>query len=77
LPDKDSKDDLAGAKKRVSDSLLPLDFISGVGIQGSGLTVYLARALAPAEERRVKKILNTEASGKPVEFIETGEFKAN
>jgi hypothetical protein len=77
LPDKDSKDDLAGAKKRVSDHLLPLDFISGVGTQGSGLTVYLTRALAPAEEQKVKKILDTEASGKPVEFVKTGEFKAN
>ncbi|HEV7602817.1 MAG TPA: hypothetical protein VGO49_21500 [Bradyrhizobium sp.] len=77
MPDKDSKDDLAGAKKRVSDRLLPLDFISGVGIQGSGLTVYLTRAIAPDEEQKVKKILDSEASGKPVEFIKTGKFKAN
>jgi hypothetical protein len=77
LPDKDSKDDLAGAKKRVSDRLLPLDYISGVGTQGPGLTVYLTRALEPVEQQKVKKILDAEASGKPVEFITTGEFKAN
>lgn len=77
MPDKDSNDDLAGAKKRVSDHLLPLDFISGVGTSGAGLRVYLARSLAPAEEQKVKKILDSEASGKPVEFVKTGEFKAN
>lgn len=77
MPDKDSNDDLAGAKKRVSDHLLPLDFISGVGTSGSGLRVYLARSLAPAEEQKVNKIFDSEASGKPVEFVKTGEFKAN
>jgi hypothetical protein len=79
LPDQDGikRVDLTDVKKRLSDQLLPLDFVSGVGSTGSGLTIYLTRALGPAEERKVKKIVDKEASGKSVDFVETGEFKAN
>jgi hypothetical protein len=70
-----NRDDVAEAKKRVSDRLLPLDFISGVGSQGAGLTVYLARALAPEEQQHVGKVLAAEAPGKPVEYVTSGTFK--
>jgi hypothetical protein len=79
LPERDRAKlgDLNEAKRRLSERLLPLDFISGVGIQGASLTVYLARALDAAEEQKVKKILDVEASGNPVEFVKTGKFSAN
>ena len=78
MPDKDanSQSGLADAKKRVSARLMPLDYISGVGTSGSGLTVYLARPLAPDEERHVKSVIETEAADKPVDFVKSGEFKA-
>jgi hypothetical protein len=70
-----NRDDAAEVKKRVSDRLLPLDYVSGVGGQGSGLTVYLARALEPEEKQHVGKILAVEAPGKPVEFVTSGKFE--
>jgi hypothetical protein len=77
-PDQDKPADhaLLEAKKRLSDRLLPLDFISGVGSQGTSLTVYCARALAPEEERKVRKIAAVEAPATPVAFVTSGEFKA-
>jgi hypothetical protein len=77
LPDKNvPPSDLTDVKKRVSDRLMPLDYISGVGTGGSGLKVYLSRALAPDEEHHVKSICDAEAAGKTVEFVKSGEFKA-
>jgi hypothetical protein len=78
LPDRDNATDrgLLEVKKRLSDRLLPLDFVSGVGSRGAGLTIYLARALGPEEQQKVREILDREAPGKPVEFVTTGEFKA-
>ena len=70
-----NRDDAAEVKKRVSDRLLPLDYVSGVGGQGAGLTVYLARALEPEEKQQVGKILAAEAPGKPVEFVTSGKFE--
>lgn len=78
MPDKEAKSvsGLAEAKKRVSQRLMPLDYVSGVGTSGSGLTVYLARPLAPDEERHVRDVLETEAADKSVDFVKSGEFKA-
>jgi hypothetical protein len=67
---------LEEAKQRVTDRLLPLDFISGVGSRQGNLTIYLARTLHPDERQKVGKILDAEAPGKPVEFVTSGEFKA-
>jgi hypothetical protein len=79
LPDRDNTADheLIEVKKRLSDRLLPLDFVSGVGSRGATLTIYLARALAPDEQHKVRKILAVEAPATPVEFVTTGEFKAH
>lgn len=55
---------------------MPLDYVSGVGAGGAGLKVYLSRALRPDEEHHVKSVLDAEAGGKPVEIVESGEFKA-
>ena len=41
--------DLLETKQRLSAKLMPLDFISGVGIAGSKLAVYLVRPLEPEE----------------------------
>lgn len=81
MPDKNtpapnSAPDLADAKKRVSEKLMPLDYVSGVGAGGAGLKVYLSRALKPDEEHHVKSVLDAEAGGKPVEIVKSGEFKA-
>jgi hypothetical protein len=64
-------------QKRLSDKLLTLDFVSGIGSPGGGLTIYLTRALKPEEQQEVKKLLDAEAPGKPVEFVTTGKFKAH
>jgi hypothetical protein len=78
LPERDkaTDDSLVEAKKRLSDRLLPLDYVSGVGSPNGVLTIYLAHSLAPNELQMLKKILATEAPEKPVEFVTTGYFKA-
>jgi hypothetical protein len=63
-------------KRRLSDRLLLLDFVSGVGSQGATLIIYLTHAIGPEEKMAVKKIIDVEAAGKSVEFVTTGEFKA-
>jgi hypothetical protein len=74
--DKASEDSLATAKKRLSDRLLPLPFVSGVGSPNGVLTIYLAHSLAPNELQNLKSILAAEAPEKTVEFVTTGDFSA-
>ena len=64
-------------KQRLSAKLMPLDFISGVGIAGSKLAVYIVRPLEPEESKRVREIVDATAPGQPFEFVTTGIFKKN
>jgi len=76
LPKPDTSADSSAVKKRVTDRLMPLDYVSGVGGGDNSLKIYLVRNLEPAEHQKVRGILDTEAPGKAVEFVTTGEFKA-
>ena len=74
--DRDRAGNQSDIKRRLSDRLLPLDFVSGVGGESSKLKIYLARELQPAEHQKVQKILDAEAPGTNVEFVASGPFKA-
>jgi hypothetical protein len=67
--------DLLETKQRLSAKLMPLDFISGVGIAGSKLVVYVVRPLEPEESKEVREIVDANAPGRPFEFVTTGVFK--
>lgn len=62
-------------KKRVSSHLLSLAGISGVGISGGHLTVYLEND-SKAVRQAVDKIVANAAPGIPVLFVVTGKFHA-
>jgi len=60
----------------VTERLLPLDFVSGIGPPGAGFTIYLKRQLSADEKQQVESAVSAAAPGKPVRFVVTGEFRA-
>jgi len=61
------------AKRRVTEKLLPLDFISGIG--GSDkLNVMLARPVSDAEHDHIRGVLKKEAKGFDYTLETTGKF---
>jgi hypothetical protein len=66
--------DLASVKKQVEGKLMPLDYVSGVGISGDKLAVYVSRALTKAETAHVTKTIKAEAPNAPFAVHTTGEF---
>ena len=49
--------------------------MSGVGVTGAKLAVYLAREAAEDELKRIRSLIDAEAPGTEVEFVTTGEFR--
>jgi len=66
---------LRTVKKRVSSQLLALAGISGVGISGGRLTVYLEDD-SEVMRQAVDKVVRNIAPGVPVLFVVTGKFHA-
>lgn len=62
-------------RDRVFAKLAHLDAVNGVGIANSQLAIYLARPLEGEERRHIEETIASEASGQPVAFVTTGEFK--
>ena len=69
-----SEPELRNAKKRVSPQLLSLAGISGVGISGGRLAVYLERD-SEAVRQAVDKVVRNTALGVPVLYVVTGKFR--
>lgn len=62
-------------KQLISDHVLRVDGVTGVGIPGGTLTVYLARDDAHTRER-VEQLLRRHAPGVRHSISITGEFRA-
>lgn len=75
--DKTSEDTLFDVKRRLSPKLMPLEGVSGVGIAGGKLAIYLVSGKVEKELRKIKELIETEAPGTPVEFVTTGSFRAH
>jgi len=74
-PGKAAAGALLDIKRRLSPKLLPLECVSGVGVTGAKLAVYLAREAAEDELKRIRSLIDAEAPGTEVEFVTTGEFR--
>ncbi len=68
--------DLSEVKRRLAPRLLRIEGVSGVGVRGGVLTVYLKRDAA-AIRREVAAVLAEEAPEVRVDYIVTGEFHPN
>ena len=67
---------LLEVKKTLSPKLLPLDFVSGVGVSGSALAVYTTHALHGLEADAVQRVVDEFAPGTKINFVTTGAFQA-
>jgi len=65
---------LQEAKRRVSAAVLSLDVVSGVGISGGQVVVYLADGSDSAREA-VKARLAVVTPPAPVKFVVSGRFE--
>jgi hypothetical protein len=70
-----AKEDVAALKRRLSPLLLDVSGVSGIGLPGGLLTVYLERDDGEVR-RRVAHIVDTAAPGAAVRFEVTGPFQA-
>ena len=66
--------DLVRAKKKVEEKLMPLDYVTGVGVSGDKLAVYVSRALSAEETAHVTRTINAEAPNTPFALDTTGAF---
>ncbi len=71
-----STTDLRDLKQRLSPQLLNIAGISGVGISGGALAIYLEDDSAPVRQA-VEKILKNEAPDAPVTYVVTGKFRVH
>ena len=67
--------ELRKIKRRLSDQVLQIPGVSGLGIPAGRLTVYLERDTRVAREK-VTALLNAEAPGTPVDLIVTGVLRS-
>lgn len=74
-PDQVAGSTLLDIKRRLSPKLMPLKSVSGVGVAGGKLAVYLVREAAEKELKKIRELIDTEAPGTPVEFVRTGAFR--
>ena len=65
--------DLRDIKRRLSPHLLSLPGVSGVGIPGGTLTVYLVDD-SEAVRRQVAELVESVVPGTPVDYVLTGTF---
>ena len=68
-----SETELRSIKKRVAPQLLPMAGISGVGISGGRLAVYL-EADSEAVRQAVAQVVGNAAPSVPVLFVVSGKF---
>ena len=73
--DKAARNTLLDIKRRLSPKLMPLESVSGVGVAGGKLAVYIVGEAAEEELKKIRELIDTEAPGTPVEFVTTGEFR--
>lgn len=66
--------DLREVKRRLSPLLLGIPGVSGLGIPGGKLTVYLAED-SEAVRKEVEAVLASEAPGTTVAYVVTGAFR--
>jgi hypothetical protein len=66
--------DLASVKKQLEGKLMPLNYVTGVGISGDKLAVYVSRPLSKDETAHVTKTILAEAPNTPFAVHTTGEF---
>jgi hypothetical protein len=66
--------ELRNVKKRVSPQLLSLTGISGVGISGGRLAVYLEND-SKSVRQAVDKVMGNVAPGVPVLYVVTDKFR--
>ena len=66
--------DLKERKRRLSPRLLNIRGVSGVGIPGGKLTVYLAED-SETVRKEVAAVLESDASDTPVAYVVTGPFR--
>jgi hypothetical protein len=69
-----SSPDLKTVKRRVSEAVLKIPGVSGVGLPDQGLTIYLA-AESPELRERVKRTLEPLNVSVPIHWQVTGEFR--
>ena len=69
------KDDVRELKRRISPRLLGLRGISGVGISGGKLAVYLVED-SESVRQSVAAIIEAEVHGAEVNYIVSGPFRA-
>jgi len=53
---------------------MPLDYVTGVGVSGDKLAVYVSRALSAEETAHVTRTINAEAPNTPFALDTTGAF---
>ena len=70
----DAPTDLKEIKRRLSPRVLRIRGVSGIGIPGGKLTVYLVED-RDAVKRKVASLIESETPGAPFECIVTGVFK--
>ena len=65
---------LAGTKRLVSNAVLTIEGVSGVGLPAQGLTIYLEKD-APEVRERVMRALAPLGLATPVHWQVTGKLK--
>ena len=73
--DQEQLDDLRDLKRRISPKLMPLESVSGVGISGGKLAVYLVSEADAKELEKIRKVIAGEAPGIEVTFVTTGVLR--
>ncbi len=66
--------DLREVKRRLSPRLLGIRGVSGVGLPGGRLTIYLAED-SESVRREVAALLESDAPDTPVTYVVTGAFR--
>jgi hypothetical protein len=74
-PANNGNSDLRELKQRVSPRLLRIPGVSGVGIHGGRLIVYLVEE-SEALQQEVAGVLESERADIPVNYVVTGVFRA-
>jgi hypothetical protein len=72
---KEAASGLLDLKRRLSPKLMPLECVSGVGVSGGKLAVYLAREAAETDLSKIREVVEGEAPGTEVTFVTTGTFR--
>jgi hypothetical protein len=66
--------DLPSVKEQLEGKLMPLDYVTGLGISGDKLAVYVSRPLSKDETAHVTKTIQAHAPDTLFTVHTTGEF---